>query len=184
MKTVWPCSACMLYRSSRGGWFNPTRSILPEAPKEAGVWAFITGLLGRRRSRSTRINEEVHWSVRERQQWAATLVEKIGVAKYAPPNLRRDVKEYSKALPLELKLLDRTARSWTDHCPLEKAKLPCQCATRDPQRVEPVLFRLPRSQRLAAWIRAPESCHHAQNSGCKRRSPHRTVRRSDQSTTD
>ena len=131
MKTVWPCSACMLYRTSRGGWFNPTRSILPEVPKEAGVWAFIAGVLGRRRSRSTRINEEVHWSVRERQQWAATLVEKIGVAKYAPPNLRRDIKEYSKALPLELKLLDRTARSWTGHCPLEKAKLPCQCAGRD-----------------------------------------------------
>jgi hypothetical protein len=131
MKTVWPCSACMLYRTIRWGWLNPVRSILPEAPKEAGVWAFITGLLGRRRSRSTRTNERVHWSVRERQQWAATLVDKIGVAKYAPPNLRSKLKEYSKALPLEVKLLDRAARSWAGHCPLEKAKVACQSATRD-----------------------------------------------------
>jgi hypothetical protein len=130
MKTVWPCSACMLCRSSGGGWLNPTRSILPEVPKEAGIWAFITGLLGRR-GRSMRINEQVHWSVWERQQWTSTLVEKIGVAKYAPSNVRPNLKEYSKALPLELKLLDRTTRSWTGHCPLEKANLPCQCATRD-----------------------------------------------------
>jgi uncharacterized protein (DUF2235 family) len=136
MKTVWPCSACMLYRTSSGGWLNPVRSILPDLPREAGVWGFISRLLGRRRSRSTRINEQVHWSVRERQQWTATLVEKVGTAKYAPPNLRSSIKDFSKALPLELKLLDRTMRSWDNHCPLEKAKLPCQCAKRDLQALK------------------------------------------------
>src|SRR5436190_11529026 len=78
-----------------------------------------------------RFNEQVHWSVRERQQWTATLVDKIGVSKYAPPNVRPDLKEFSKALPLEVKLLDRAARSWVGHCPLEKANMPCQCARRD-----------------------------------------------------
>jgi hypothetical protein len=131
METVWPCSACMLYRTIRWGWLNPLRSILPEVPKETGFWTFLTGLLGRRRSRSMRINEQVHWSVRERQQWTATLVDKIGVSKYAPPNVRPDLKEFSKALPLEVKLLDRAARSWVGHCPLEKANMPCQCARRD-----------------------------------------------------
>jgi uncharacterized protein (DUF2235 family) len=129
MDAVWPCSASMLYRSSRGGWFNPLRSIMPEAPKNDGGW--LSRLLGVRRRRSTRINEKVHWSVRERQSWAATLAEKTSVAKYVPPNLRSP-KQYSEPLALELKLLERTAiRQWTGKCPMESSDLPCQCATRD-----------------------------------------------------
>jgi uncharacterized protein (DUF2235 family) len=129
MDAVWPCSASMLYRSSRGGWFNPLRSIMPEPPKSDGGW--LGGLFGPRRRRSTRINEHVHWSVRERQKWAATLAEKTDVSKYAPPNLRSP-KQYSKPLALELKLLERSpTRPWTGKCPMEKLNMPCQCATRD-----------------------------------------------------
>jgi uncharacterized protein (DUF2235 family) len=126
---VWPCSADTLYTSSRWNWINPYRTILPQAP--SGLWARLMGWFEGRRSRSVPVNEQVHWSVRERLGWAQTLVDKGKPCKYAPPNLKAATTPFTEPLALEVSLVDHTTRPWTDQCPMENAQLPCQCKTRD-----------------------------------------------------
>ena len=128
---VWPCSACTLYTSSRLNWFNPYRTILPKP--DTGLWARLMGWLGGRRRRFVRINEHVHWSVKERLGWPQVLIGRGAPCKYAPPNLKgREVEgeALTKPLSLEAALADHGGRSWNDRCPMEKAKLACQCKAR------------------------------------------------------
>jgi uncharacterized protein (DUF2235 family) len=128
--SVWPCSACTLYMTSRWRWLNPARAILPSPQEPSGVWAFLRSYLSRRRRRSVRINEKVHWSVRERLGWAQTLADRGSPGKYVPANLKADAGAYTEPMPLEIALCDHTRRTWTQ-CTMEKAGLSCQCKARD-----------------------------------------------------
>lgn len=138
---VWPCSAGTLYSSSRWNWLNPYRTVFHQQP--SGLWASLVRRLGGRRWRSARINERVHWSVKERLSWERALVDRGPPCKYAPPNLEEGVKAFSAPLSLEVALADHSGRQWTDRCPMEKAELMCQCKARD----------------LAALKRAGEASH-------------------------
>jgi uncharacterized protein (DUF2235 family) len=128
---VWPCSACMLYTSSRWNWINPRRSVLPEPP--SGLWATVMRWLGLRQHQRARINEQVHWSVSERLGWPQALVDRGPPGRYAPPNLKRGVKAFTEPLVLEAGLADHSRRQWTGRCPMERAglNLTCQCKARD-----------------------------------------------------
>jgi hypothetical protein len=79
-----------------------------------------------------RINERIHWSVRERCSWPVTLVDGIGKTKYAPPNLGPHP-EQAEPTALEGRLLDRT-RVWEGRCPLEEEGAACQCSERPATR--------------------------------------------------
>jgi uncharacterized protein (DUF2235 family) len=126
---VWPCSACMLYTSSRWNWLNPLRSILPKP--STGPWANVTAWLGGHRRRSVRLNERVHWSVSERLVWPQCLVDRGQPGRYAPSNLR-GVTAFTAPLPLEAALADHNnGRQWTGKCPMERANRACQCKARD-----------------------------------------------------
>jgi uncharacterized protein (DUF2235 family) len=125
---VWPCSACTLYTTTRWRWLNPTRAVLPG--EATGLWAFLAGLW--RRPAGTRINEKVHWSVKERLGWEHTLVDRGVPRKYAPSNLKKNLTPLAVPLPLEVDLLRPDSQRDADHpCPLKVAGLPCQCAKRD-----------------------------------------------------
>jgi uncharacterized protein (DUF2235 family) len=126
---VWPCSACTLYASSRWNWLNPYRTIFPKPG--GGLWARLMGWLGGRRRRFVRINEHVHWSVKERLGWDQSLVDRGPPCKYAPSNLKQGVEAYTEPLSLEAALADHNARRWAGNCPMENVKLACQCKARD-----------------------------------------------------
>jgi hypothetical protein len=131
LNTIWPCSAATLYRSSNGGVFTSTRDILPGsfplvASRIRGGWR---RLLGKEAGVMIhRINEAVHWSVRERSSWKNTLVDGLGPRSYAPANLKSIAKVIDPS-PLEESLLSRD-RDWKGKCPLEAAGLVCECQTR------------------------------------------------------
>ncbi len=137
LKTIWPCSASTLYRTSRGGRFARVRNILPE-PSDTLLARLRRAIkewsTGRKRIGRTRVNEEVHWSVAERCNWPAALVEGSGARKYSPNNLRGTLKEFSKPTDLELKLIDMTRPGWGENCPMRKLGKDCQCATRGQAR--------------------------------------------------
>jgi uncharacterized protein (DUF2235 family) len=131
MRMVWPCSASTLYHTVRYRWLNPAREILP-SPHVSAVWERIRRLTGRRSHRRfARVNEGVHWSVKERCGWPDALVDKGTAEKYRPSNLREDITAYSVPAGLERKLLDHSARTWGDNCPLRSAKRDCLCAARN-----------------------------------------------------
>jgi uncharacterized protein (DUF2235 family) len=131
MRLVWPCTACTLYHTSKNRWFNPVRPVLPKLPDAKGLWWTLKQLLGFRQRRFVRVNEEVHWSVKERRGWSATLVDNGDPCKYTPANLGSDLKAYSAPMRLELVLLDHSTRNWAGHCPMENKGQACQCKTRD-----------------------------------------------------
>jgi uncharacterized protein (DUF2235 family) len=122
---VWPCAAGTVYRTSKGGWMSLARAVLPEfkaaKPKSR-----------RGRMQRTRVNEYVHWSVKERCDFEKAPVDKLGFQKYAPKNLRKtDV--YSDPSTLEQELC-RPERGWrADKCPLKDTGAPCVCMQQVPQ---------------------------------------------------
>jgi len=132
LNAIWPCSAATLYRSSKGGAFTSTRDILPGsfplvASRIRGGWR---RLLGKEvRVMIHRINEKVHWSVRERSGRKNTLVDGLGAVRYTPANLKPGIAEAIDPSPLEERLLSRD-RDWKGKCPLEAAGLVCECQTR------------------------------------------------------
>jgi len=137
MTHLWPCSACAIYPTSKGGRFTSVRSVLPGTfplvpSRLRRLWRRMQG--GEKGVKIRRINEKVHWSVRERCSWPETLVDGIGKAKYAPANLRAYDKEVAEPSELELRLLART-RLWEGRCPLEKEGLPCHCSERASTRI-------------------------------------------------
>jgi len=126
---VWPCSACTLYTSSRWNWLNPSRPVLPKPP--TGLWASVRAWLGGRRRQPVRLNERVHWSVKERLGWPVALADKGPPGRYAPSNLQ-GVTEFTEPLALEAALADHhNGRLWTGKCPMERAGKACQCKARD-----------------------------------------------------
>lgn len=130
MKMVWPCSAAMLYHTSRHRWFNPARPVLPPMPATKGLRARIMRLLGFRRRRFMRVNEKLHWSVKERRTWDATLVDNGDPCKYKPANVAANLADYSRPRELEVLLADHSKRDWTGHCPMEKVNKTCACRSR------------------------------------------------------
>jgi uncharacterized protein (DUF2235 family) len=135
MKTVWPCTASTAYRTSRGGPFARVRSILPKAASQTFV-ARALRLLAEpiKKNRGiirTRVNETVHWSVRERLGWPAALLDGKGLRKYEPKNLRQLPRADAKPTDLEMRLLDRGRADWDANCPLMKIGKQCQCAARE-----------------------------------------------------
>ena len=137
MDQLWPCSACKIYPTSKGGWFASVRDVLPGSlplirSRIRRLWRWIQG--GEKEVNIHRVNEKVHWSVLERCSWPETLVDGIGKVKYAPKNLSAQIKEVSEPTELERKLLDRT-RLWEGHCPLESEGLPCHCSERPATRI-------------------------------------------------
>jgi len=92
MRTVWPCTAATLSRSSKGGAFTAARNILP------GEFSLVRSRLRRigRRLKGAesevkirRINEKLHWSVLDRCAWSTTLVDGLGKQGYKPANLKK-----------------------------------------------------------------------------------------------
>jgi hypothetical protein len=155
LATVWPCSACTLYSTSRGWPFGIRREILPVVSSTflARTWRAIKKLLGMgRRVELDRINEQVHWSVEERCGWPESLVDGRKPGKYAPPNLAEGQKPISTKLELERLLSDRDYvpaagkdyseipdlderlaarnKAWDDHCSSIQSGLPCRCKAR------------------------------------------------------
>jgi uncharacterized protein (DUF2235 family) len=137
MAHVWPCSACTLYPTSRGGRFTTIRNVLP------GTFPLIPSMMKRlwRRFQGGeigvsihRLNEKVHWSVRERLSWPETLVDGRGKVKYAPANLKAYEKDVVEPNAFELSLLDRN-RLWEGRCPLEQEGLKCYCSERESTRI-------------------------------------------------
>jgi hypothetical protein len=79
---VWPCSACMLYRSNRG-WplsrLRPKiRKVLPELTIKHPIFRWKV------ETKTENINERVHWSLIERQSLPETLVDGLKGQKYSP----------------------------------------------------------------------------------------------------
>jgi hypothetical protein len=66
-KRLWPCSACTLYRSNRGWPLRPyVRGVLAELAARPRLLRWL-----RKDRDNEAINERVHWSVIERQAFAA-----------------------------------------------------------------------------------------------------------------
>jgi hypothetical protein len=132
MKVVWPCSAAMLYRTSRGGPLARVRSVLPR-PSNGRLaqllLAVFRPLNKRLRFRRPRLGEDVHWSVEERFGLPAALVQGGKLRKYKPKNLRHPIDRRCDKQALESRLLARTPDEWKAHCPL-KGIGPCHCAER------------------------------------------------------
>ena len=135
MNIVWPCSACTLYHTSRGGWFNPIRSVLPPAPGTTGLWAAIRRMFQVKKGRGVRVNEKLHWSVKERLAWDNTLVDNGPPCKYLPSNVPSKAAGFTVPLPLEVLLADhnhpKRKDRWPGKCPMKALNQPCQCAARD-----------------------------------------------------
>jgi uncharacterized protein (DUF2235 family) len=129
LKTVWPCTAATLYRSSKGGAFTGLRNILPGdySLVRSRLQRLYRWLTGRETNvEIRRINEKLHWSVPERCGWPTALVDGLGQRKYAPANLHKAPKEVVDPTPLERDLLDRN-RDWKSHCQFGDD---CVCAKR------------------------------------------------------
>jgi hypothetical protein len=130
-KTIWPCPAGTLYRSSGRGPFSTARSVLPKVSDSlaAQAWRAIRNwLAGKERKLGLRVNEQVHWSVRDRLGYENTWVDGQGACKYAPRNLRK-IEKYSDPSELEVGLADpsRPGRKDEKRCPFHNAGLPCEC---------------------------------------------------------
>jgi uncharacterized protein (DUF2235 family) len=126
---IWPCPASTLYRSGSAAPIGRFRSILPRPADTlmARVWEGLNIALGRRRRSRRRMNEELHWSVKQRLDWENALVDKRGPQKYAPGNLKtKSNLKYSEPSDLELMLVGR-GRDWMARCPMEAAGIPCRC---------------------------------------------------------
>ena len=130
MQTVWPCTAGTLYHTTRYTWLNPARSVLPPFRPAGDLWRRVRRRLGFRRQ-FQRLNEKLHWSVKERCGWTATLVDKGEPCQYAPGNVDLKTTDYSRPLELEVMLTDHSLRDWGDQCPLKKYNKPCECKARD-----------------------------------------------------
>ena len=132
-RLLWPCSAATLYKTTRTKLFNPIRPVLPPPPKPDGLWSKFMRMLGFRRRRFVRVNERLHWSVRERCGYPATLVDGMKPCAYKPPNLPVRATEYTEPLPLEIELADHSKRDggWVENCPMLKIKQACACKARD-----------------------------------------------------
>jgi uncharacterized protein (DUF2235 family) len=131
-RTVWPCTAATLYRSSTGGLFTGARSVLPGSfplvrSRVRSAWRWLTG--AEPGVTIHRINEKLHWSVPERCNWQTTLVDGLDNQKYAPANLTPHAKEVVAPTALEQGLLERN-RDWTGNCPLASLGIQCECITR------------------------------------------------------
>ena len=150
---IWPCSASVLYRTSRGGPFARVRSIYPR-PSEtmlANVLRKIGGLFSKKaRIARRRVNEEVHWSVAERCSWPRALVQGLKLRKYAPRNLRAVKVKGSTPTVLEQRLLRRDRAKWKDNCPLLKMGEKCLCETRAGRRPNRPAIKVGRSLRGSA----------------------------------
>lgn len=121
---IWPCAAGIAYRTSKRAWLAKSRVIMPiiEKVKESSAAA---------KRRRLRVNENVHWSVKERHDFEKAPVDGVGFQKYAPPNLK--VENYSKPTELERALCSPN-RDWHDaKCPLKAANQPCVCKMRQPR---------------------------------------------------
>jgi hypothetical protein len=90
-------------------------------------------MLGFRRRRFVRVNERLHWSVRERCGYPATMVDGVKPCAYKPANVPPSATEYTEPLPLEIKLADHNTRvgEWALNCPMQKIKQTCVCKARD-----------------------------------------------------
>ena len=131
LETVWPCSACTIYPTSKGGTFSSVRSILPGSfpLARAGLSGLKRLFGGKPAVKIHRINEKVHWSVQERCSWPKSVVDGLGEQRYAPANLGPKITEIAEANAYERQLVDRS-RDWTGHCALETAGFECQCRSR------------------------------------------------------
>jgi hypothetical protein len=134
-RMLWPCSAATLYKTTRTNLFNPIRTVLPPPPKPDGLWSKFMRMLGFRRRRFVRVNERLHWSVRERCAYPATLVDGVKPCAYKPVNLPPKATQYTEPLELEIKLANHEARVWGKNCPMENIKQPCACKARDQKQL-------------------------------------------------
>lgn len=121
---VWPCAAGTLYRTSKRAWLAKSRIIMPIIRK------------AKQNSRAAnlqrfRINENVHWSVKERYGYDKTPVDGVGYQKYAPGNLKAE--KYSDPNQLEETLCNPNRNWLEDKCPLKAANQPCECKLRKPR---------------------------------------------------
>ncbi len=132
LRTVWPCPAATLYRSSKGGPFTAARKIMPGdvdlvRSRFSRAWRWWKGAEGNVQIR--RINEKLHWSVPERAALPATLVDGLGKRPYKPVNLSKLTSDVAAPTMLEERLMSR-GRDWDDNCPLKEAGAECVCAKR------------------------------------------------------
>jgi uncharacterized protein (DUF2235 family) len=138
MDRVRPCPAGTLYPTGKIAWLAAARSILP------GSFPLVRSLSKRwwRRLQGAehgveiaRINEKIHWSVRERCGWPETLVDGVGRARYAPANLatvmgRLTEDDISRPTGLELRL--QQALGTRPACSLKAQGGACLCCDRAP----------------------------------------------------
>jgi uncharacterized protein (DUF2235 family) len=132
MRTVWPCTAATLYRSSKGGAFTAARNILPGEfslvrSRLGRTWRWLKGAESDVKIR--RINEKLHWSVPERCAWPTTLVDGLGKQPYKPANLVKLTSDVAEPTALEERLRARN-RDWKGNCPLVDTGAECVCAKR------------------------------------------------------
>jgi uncharacterized protein (DUF2235 family) len=124
-RDIWPCAAGILYRSSKRKWLSKARSILPAVVQAAA------GSQAEIRQRF-RVNEYVHWSVKERTLFDKTPVDGVGFVKYAPGF---KVDDHPDVSTLEEQLCSPNREWLPEKCPLKGANLPCECMTRVPHTI-------------------------------------------------
>jgi uncharacterized protein (DUF2235 family) len=130
-RTIWPCPAGTLYRSGGRGLLAATRTVLPKLPDSLGAkaWrALRNWLAGKERKLGQRVNEYVHWSVRDRLRYQNTWVDGLGACKYEPRNVK-GIDKYADPTELEAGLVDpaRPGRKDEKRCAFHEAGLPCEC---------------------------------------------------------
>ena len=119
------------YAPGGRGLLAATRSVLPKLPDSLGAkaWrALRNWLAGKERKLGARVNEYVHWSVRDRLRYQNTWVDGLGACKYEPRNVK-GIDKYADPTELEAGLVDpaRPGRKDEKRCAFHEAGLPCEC---------------------------------------------------------
>ncbi len=126
-RRLWPCSACTLYRSNRGWplsrWRPYIRGVLADLAARPRLLRWL-----RKGADVESINEKVHWSVIERQNFAGALVDGSKGEKYRPTGLADVPRDrVAECTELEKRIIEHCRGEAGDG--FEKDPPHCKCIT-------------------------------------------------------